>query len=48
MGLVSTLYRVARIANDVRVMSSGNPNRIARQCADKCLGRYVVSGMYLG
>jgi len=46
-GLVSTLYKLARIANDVRVLSSGNPKRIARHYANKALGRYVVSRMYL-
>jgi hypothetical protein len=30
-GLVSALYKIARIANDVRVLSSGNPKRIARR-----------------
>jgi hypothetical protein len=47
MGLVSNLYKIARIANDVQVLSSGNPKRIARHYANKALGRYVVSRMYL-
>ena len=46
-GLVSTLYKLARIANDVRVLSSGNPKRIARHYANKALGCYVVRRMYL-
>jgi hypothetical protein len=46
-GLVSALYKIARIANDVKVLSSGNPKRIARHYANKALGRYVVSRMYL-
>jgi hypothetical protein len=47
VGLVSSLYKIARIANDVRVLSSGNPKRIARHYANKALGRYVVRQMYL-
>lgn len=47
MGLVSTLYKIARIANDVSVLSSGNPKRIARHYANKALGRYVASRVYL-
>ena len=46
-GLVSALYKTARIANDIRVLSSGNPKRIARHYANKALGRHVVRRMYL-
>jgi hypothetical protein len=45
-GLVSALYKIGRIANDVRILSSGNPKRIARH-ANKALGRYVASRMWL-
>ncbi len=47
MGLVSTLYKIARIGNDVRVLSSGNPKRIARHYANKAIGRHLVRRMYL-
>ena len=47
MGLVSTLYKIARIANDVRVLSSGNPKRIARHYANKAIGWHLVRRMYL-
>jgi hypothetical protein len=30
-GLVSSMYRAARLANDVSALASGNPNRIARR-----------------
>jgi hypothetical protein len=33
---------IGRIANDVRVLSSGNPMRIARHYANKAVGRYMV------
>jgi len=47
VGLVSSLYKIARIANDVRILSSGNPRRIARHYANKAIGRYAVRRMYL-
>jgi hypothetical protein len=47
VGLVSSLFKIARIANEVRVLSSGKPKRIARHYANKAIGRYVVSRMYL-
>ena len=46
-GLVSSLFKIARIANDVRTLSSGNPRRIARHYANKALGRTIVRRMYL-
>lgn len=48
MGLVGNLYKVTRIANDGRMLSSGHPKPIARHYANKALGRYVVSRIYLG
>lgn len=43
-GLVSDLYRAARIANDVSVVASGNPSRIARRAKNKILGRALGRG----
>jgi hypothetical protein len=48
MGLVSTLYRIAGVANDVRVLSSGNPKRIARRYANKALGGTWSAGCIYG
>jgi hypothetical protein len=47
VGLVSAVYKIARIANDVRVLSSGNRKRIARRYTNEPIGRYVVRRMYL-
>jgi hypothetical protein len=38
-GLVSDLYRAARIANDVSALTSGNPRRISRRAKNVILGR---------
>ncbi len=39
---VSFLYRLARMANDVEKVSSGNPKRIARRAKNKYIGRKLV------
>ena len=31
MGIVSSLYKIARIANDVSKLASGNPKRIGKR-----------------
>lgn len=47
MGLVSNLYKIARIANDVSVLASGNPKRMARRAANIAIGRSVGRLLYL-
>ncbi len=39
MGLARTLYRAARIANNVETLASGNPRRIRRRAKNILLGR---------
>jgi hypothetical protein len=36
---VSEMYRAARLANDVSVLASGNPHRMARRAKNVILGR---------
>jgi hypothetical protein len=43
-GLVSNLYRTARLANDVSVLASGNPHRMARRARNKIVGRAIARG----
>jgi hypothetical protein len=41
-GLVSQLYRTARLANDVSAVTSGNPHRIARRAKNRIVGRAMA------
>ncbi len=43
-GLVSNLYRTARLANDVSALASGNPRRIARRARNRIVGRALARG----
>jgi hypothetical protein len=47
VGLVSSLYKIARIANDVSALASGNPKRIGRRLVNKMIGRKIASKLYL-
>jgi hypothetical protein len=41
-GLVSQLYRTARMVNDISAIASGNPNRIARRAKNRIVGRALA------
>ena len=41
---VSQLYAAARLADDVSVVTSGNPHRIARRAKNKIVGRALGRG----
>jgi hypothetical protein len=47
MGIVSNLYKIARIANDVSALASGNPKRIGKRIVNKAVGRSVARLLYL-
>ena len=47
MGIVNSLYKIARIANDVSKLASGNPNRIGKRVVNKAIGRSLVKLLYL-
>jgi hypothetical protein len=39
VGLARTLYRAARLANNVETLASGNPKRISRRAKNIVVGR---------
>lgn len=47
MGIVSSLYGIARIANDVSALASGNSKRIGKRVVNEAIGRSVVKRLYL-
>jgi len=44
--LVSFLYKVARVANDINKLQSGNPKKIARRVKNKILGRKFIKKIW--
>ena len=40
--LVSFLYKMARLANDIETLSSGKPDRIAKRAKNKFIGRTLI------
>jgi hypothetical protein len=44
--LVSSLYRLARLANDITTVASGKPKRIARRLKNKLVGRKLMSKVW--
>lgn len=43
---VNFLYQLARTANDIEKIASGNPKRVACRATNKFLGRKVASKIY--
>jgi len=39
------LYKLARIANDVEKISSGNPQKIAKRAKNKVIGRTIMKNL---
>lgn len=44
--LVSSLYHLARLANDLTTLASGRPKRIVRRATNKLLGRKLISKVW--
>ncbi len=43
---VSFLYKLARMANDVEKISSGDPQKIARRAKNKYIGKKFVRKLW--
>lgn len=39
---VSFLYKLARMANDIEKLSSGDPKRVGKRVKNKVIGRKIV------
>ena len=40
--LVSNLYKLARVANDISKVASGDPKKVARRIKNKTIGRKII------
>jgi len=43
---VSFLYKLARLANDVEKLSSGDPKKIARRTKNKYIGKKIIKKVW--
>lgn len=41
MGFVSSLYRIARVINTTKALTSGDPNKMARRAKNIAVGRLL-------
>ena len=44
--LVSGLYKLARIANDISKVASGDPKKVARRVKNKIIGRKIIKKVW--
>lgn len=44
--LVSSLFKLARVANDVSKVASGDPKKIARRIKNKIIGRKIIKKIW--
>jgi len=44
--LVSSLFKLARVANDVSKVASGDPKKIIRRIKNKIIGRKLIKKIW--
>jgi hypothetical protein len=44
MGLVNTLFKLARLSADVKSVTSGEPKKVVRRVKNKAIGRLAGRG----
>jgi len=44
--LVSSLYKLARVANDISKVASGDPKKIIRRIKNKFIGRKLIKKIW--
>jgi len=44
--LVSSLFKLARIANDISKVASGDPKKITRRIKNKVIGRKLIKKIW--
>ena len=44
--LVSSLFKLARLVNDIKAIKSGNVGKIARRVKNKIIGRKIIKKIW--
>jgi len=44
--LVSSLYKLARVVNDISKVASGDPKKITRRIKNKIIGRKLIKKIW--
>jgi len=44
--LVSNIYRIARVVNDISKVASGDPKKIIRRVKNKFIGRKLIKKIW--
>lgn len=41
------MYKLARLGRDAKSVSTGNPKKMAKRVANKAIGRWIVSKLWI-
>ena len=45
--MTNWLYKLARWGRDAKAVTSGDPNKVANRVANKAIGRFIVSRLWI-